>query len=103
MSEIHGTKELQEVLTAAGDVSVLIYRAQRDARKPDGSIDFQKFGKAIVAEAMMRPEVIESVKAAMENIKEVPAEVRDLDLAEALKVVAFAGQVAAKAAAEIKE
>lgn len=103
MPEVYGTKELEEVLTASGDLAVLFYRAQKEARKPDGSIDFQKLGQCIVAEAMKNPEIIEDVKLAVEGIGQVPKEIKDLDLAEALKVVAFAGAVAAKCAAEIKE
>jgi hypothetical protein len=103
MPEVYGTQELEEVLTASGDLAVLFYRAQKDARKPDGSLDFQKLGQAIVAQVMTHPEVIENIKEAVEGIHDVPKEIRDLDLIEALRIVSFAGAVASKCAAEIKE
>lgn len=97
----YGTKETKELFAAMGDVSVLVFRAQKQARGADGKLDAQKLAQAIVAQLMTTPAVIEDLKAAADNISDVPKELKDLSLGEIFDLMSTAGGIAARCAAEI--
>ena len=104
MSEqVYGVKETGEVLTAAGDIAVICFKAHKAATGADGKIDVQKLGQGIATELMLNPVALADLKAAYENISDVPKEVKDLTFTEGLQLVAIAGAVAAKAAAAVSQ
>ena len=90
-----------KLLQAAGDLSVVIYKAQKSARKADGSLDVTLLGQAIAGQLMTNPAVIEDVKQAAATVGQVPAELKDLSFTETLTIVGQAGGIAAKCAAAI--
>lgn len=96
MAEEKGIKEITEVLDAAGALSVLIYKAQKDGGPAS------EIGQRIALALMQNPEVIAKLKLAADGISEVPAEAKDLNMVEALQLIATAGKIAADCAAAIK-
>lgn len=98
-----GTKETSEVINAMGDTAVVVYKAQKSARKADGSFDVQALAAQLAAQLMGNPQVIDSLKAAFDGIKLVPSELKDLSLTEILQLATTAGLAATKASQAIKE
>lgn len=102
MAEAYGIKETVELLAAAGDVAVVAYKAQKQATDPaTGKIDIQKLGAALAALLMTSPEVIADLKAAADNISDVPKEIKDLSLLEGLQLATECGKISAKCVAGI--
>jgi hypothetical protein len=99
--QLYGIKETGDVLTAAGDLAVIVYKAKKEATGPDGRLDVSKLSQAIATELMMQPAVLDDLKAAADNVSDVPKELKDLSLAEVFQLLTVAGGVAAKCAAEI--
>lgn len=102
MADEYGIKETVDLFRAAGDVAVVVYKAQAAARGPDGKIDAQKLGTALAAAVMSNPQVIEDVKAAAEGIGDVPKEIKDLSLGEIFTLLGEAGKIAAACSEQIK-
>ena len=96
-----GIDSVLKLLEASGDLSVIIYKAQKAARKADGSLDVSLLGQAIAGQLMTNPAVIESVKNAASSIGDVTGEIKDLDFTESLTIIGKAGGIAAKCAQEI--
>lgn len=96
MADEKGIKEITEVLDAAGALSVLIYKVQKEGGTAS------EIGQRIALALMQNPDVIAKLKLAADGISEVPAEAKDLNMIEALQLVATAGKIAADCAAAIK-
>lgn len=99
MSGQFGIKETVDVLKASGDVSVISLRAVKKATA-GGKFDPAVFGAAMATELMTNPQAIEDLKAAAENIGDVPKELKDLQMGEIFELVTAAGAIAAKCSAE---
>ncbi len=95
-------KETKELLVAAGDIAVVIFKAQKTARKSDGSLDAQSFAQNIAAQLMTQPQVVDHLKAAFENVSAVPQEVKGLGMMGAFDLISTAGMVAARCAAAVQ-
>lgn len=91
-----GITESLDVLRASKTVAVLVYKAQKGGANP------QQIAQRLASELIANPQAIEDLKAAAENVGEVPAEMKDLSLLEAFRFIAEAGKLAAEAAAEIQ-
>lgn len=97
MAELKGITDTVELFDAAGEIAVLVYKAQKGAANPG------EVGTRVAAYIMAHPETIAKLKSAADGISEVPAEIKDLSLVEILELMSKAGAIAAKAAAAIKE
>lgn len=96
-----GIEATTKLLKASGDIAVIVYRAQKSARKADGSIDTAALGSALAAQLMANPAAIDEIKAAASSVNQVPSEIKDLTFTEGLQLIGAAGGIAAKCAAEI--
>lgn len=91
-----GIKESLELLRAAKDLSVLVYKARKGGGTPS------ELAQRIAAGLIANPQTLDDLKVAADGINEVPAELKDLNLLEAFQFIAEAGKLAAEAAAEIQ-
>jgi hypothetical protein len=101
MPEAYGIKETSEILKAAGDLAVVVYQAKKQATDDTGKLDASKLGASIAASIMANPAILDDLKAAADNISDVPKELKDLSLGEIMQLVSVSGSVAAKCATQI--
>jgi hypothetical protein len=83
-----GIKETKEALVSLGAIAVV-------ARKAYGAAggDMAKFPAEIAAALMTSPEAVASLKVGFDGIKQVPAEIRDIDPFEGLELMETALKV----------
>lgn len=79
MSGTHGIKETKEALIGLNEVTILIANRLKDGAQ---AADIP----ALLEDMKKDPEVVAKLAAARDNIKEVPAEIKDLQLAEGLEL-----------------
>ena len=83
MSEVKiGIKETKEVLDGLNTVAEEIISVAKDGIQINDAAQ-------IVEDLIVKPEFKAKLIAAVENIKGVPAEIKDLDLAEGVELVKF--------------
>lgn len=96
MEEVTGIKETLDVIRAASDLAVLVFKVQKGGGTPS------EIAQKLVAALIANPNVINSLKEAADGIGQVPAEIRDLTMKEIFELVREAGKLAADAAEAIR-
>ena len=82
MSEHVGIKETKEALDGLNEVAVEIVKVAKDGIQV-------KDAATIVEDLITKPEFKAKLVAAVEGINLVPAEIKDLDLAEGVELAKF--------------
>jgi len=75
----YGIKETKEVVIAANEIAVLIVKKLRDGVQVQDGVD-------VASALFMDGDIKNAVNAAAENIKDVPNEIKDLDIQEGIEL-----------------
>ena len=90
-----GTKEIKEAVIGLAELTAVLAPILKDGVQiADVS--------AIVVALKDKPEVIQAVQAAVQGLKDIPAEAKDLDTAEVLDLVVTLTPVILKIVASLK-
>lgn len=88
-------KETKEVLVAVGDLAVLLVEVLKDGVQISDALK--------IADALMkRPELLIELKAALDGIEEVPAELKDISLDEGIELAKVSAEIVKKVVAAAK-
>lgn len=96
MAEVIGIKETLDVIRAASDLAVMVFRVQKGGGAP------AEIARKLVVALIANPNAINSLKEAADGIGQVPAEIGDLTMKEIFELVREAGKLAADAAEAIR-
>lgn len=96
MSEHVGIKETKEALDGLNEVAVEIVKVAKDGIQV-------KDAATIVEDLITKPEFKAKLVAAVEGINLVPAEIKDLDLAEGVELAKFEYDGVKKIIEELKK
>jgi len=96
MPEQKGIKETTELLVAMGSLAVVAAKAV----KSGGSAS--DISTRIATQIVANPRLMLELKAAADNISEVPAEAKDLTVTESLELCTVALVITQKALSELK-
>lgn len=79
MAEVMGVKETKELLVGVNELSIELIKHFKDGIQVADAL-------AIVDDFKTNPDLLAAIMAAKDNIQAVPAEVKDLSLAEGIEL-----------------
>lgn len=92
-----GITATKEALVAAGALAVVSRKAYRDCAG-----DMAKFPLAFGQEIMQSPEAVLAIKQAFGDAKQIPSELKDLDMMEGIELAECALAVVRKSFIDVK-